>query len=349
MKYLYFSPIPQPSQPQEATTTGKNLSTLDSVDLNSTVVEALGSRAADVTVEGQYRYGAKYSTKFARELDELADSAFTNVSLFGDIDGEDISRPGYYAIESATVEPLHPNSFDVWIYDLSLTLEGTRGSHRQAVETSKDAKQNDFGSDQETRVAIPSAATHVEWWDGTAETESPSPVEARTTAYGDVDVYDVDAAPFDDPTLLYRSPEYELERDLHCRLWDTYGRGSKTDSDGVVQWVRAFATDHEPRGAMVLENGLLRLTLDDEAETISAERWSSGSWTDEALGTSSWAPVDVDVRHISPARLEVRILFSDGSSRYPLDCILSRGDVDALFVRTPNAQSATPSGLVDLR
>jgi len=97
----------------------------------------------------------------------------------------------------------------------------------------------------------------------------------------------------------------------------------------------------------VLENGLLRLTLDDEAEAISAARWSSGSWTPADLGSSGWAPVDGDVRHISPARIEARVLWSDGSTRYPLDLILQRGMPDALFVRTPNATSATPSTLVD--
>ncbi len=351
MKYLYFSPLPQTSQPEETTTTGKQLSTLDAVDLDSTVVQAIGSQAADVSLDGQYRYGTKYATKFARELDELADSAFTNLPLFGDVDGEDISRPGYYAVEEAVVEPLHPNSHDVWTYDLSLTLEGTRSSHRQAVKTSKDSKDNDYGSNETTYISIPAKASLVEWWDGNAVTESASPVETRASAYGDLEVYDVDAAGVGDyPTLLYRPAEYALERDLHCRLWDTYGRDAKHSDEGIVHWVRAFNTGHDPRGELVLENGLLRLTLDDVDETITAERWDAGSssWTSVSLGTSSWYPVDVDVRTIAPARLEARILWSDGSQRYPLDLVLSRGDVDALFARTPNAQSSTPSGLVDL-
>lgn len=345
MKFLYFSPIPTTAQPQESTTTGKDLSTLDAVDLSSSKVEAIGSQAADVTINGQYRYGTKYATKFARELDELSDSAYTSVPLFGDGDDE-ASRPGYYAIDQAVVEPLHPNSHDVWTYDLSLTLEGTQATHRQAVATSKVSVENDFGSDQTTYIAIPADASIVEWWDGDAATEEPTPIETRTSAFGDLDVYSLNAASYSDPTLLYRSPGYEADRDVHCRLWDTYGRGSKTDSDGVVQWVRAFATDHEPRGKLVLSNGLLRVTLDARGETMSAERWSSGSWSAVSIGVG-WAPVDVDVRAIAPARIEARILFSDGSERYALDMILSRGATDALFARTPNAQSPTPSTLMD--
>ena len=348
MKFLYTSPIPRQTQPQESTTTGKQLSTLDAVDLSSTVVQATGSQAADVSINGQYLYGAKYATKLARELDELSDSAFTNLPLFATSDGEEVSRPGYYAIEEAVVEPLHPNGHDVWTYDLSLTLEGTPATHHQTVETSKTSVTNDFGSDQQTHIAIPAAATLVEWWDGDAATESPTPIETRTSAFGDLDVFDVDAAPYFSPTLVYRPPGFEAERDLHVRLWDTYDRSSKTDSDGIVQWVRAFATDHELRGSWVLENGLLRLTLSDSS--ISAERWdsSTSAWTDQSLGTSSWSPVDVDVRSIAPARVQARVLFSDGSSRYPLDMILARGATDALWVRKPNATSATPPGLITL-
>lgn len=349
MKYLYTSPIPQQTQPEEATTTGKQLSTLDAVDLNSTAVEAIGSQAADVTVNGQYLYGAKYSTKLARELDELSDSAFTNLPLFATGDSE-VPRPGYYAIDEATVEPLHPNGHDVWTFDLSLTLEGTPATHLQAVETTttSDRLYHGFGNDQTRYVAIPAAADLVEWWDGNATTESPSPVETRSSAFGDVEVFDADTASFADPTLIYRTPGFAAERDLHCRLWDTYGRGSKTDSDGIVQWVRAFATDHELRGKWVVSNGILRLTLTDTS--ISAERWdaANSTWSAVSLGTSSWAPIDVDIRTVAPVRIEARIRFSDGSSRYPMDMVLSRGDENALWARTPNAQSDTPPGLIDL-
>lgn len=359
MKYLYTSPLPQTAQPQEATTTGKDISTLGNVDLSSTVVEAIGSQAADITAEGEYRYGAKYATKLARELDELADASFSNLPLYGE-NVDEIARPGYYAIDEATVEPLHPNSRDVWTYNLSLTIEGSRAEHYRAVEISRDGRKNDFGNDQDVHVGVDAAAELVQWWDGDAATEDATPIETRTTAFGDVDIFDVEAAGVgDDPTLLYRPASYAQERELDVRLWDDYGRGDKLDADGVVQWVRAFSSEHDPRGELVLENGILRLHLTDSS--ISAEFWTGygggeygsgdygeNSWEPVSLGDSDWAPVDVDIRHIAPARVAARIHFSDGSSRYPLDCILARGADKVLIVRTPNASEDTPPGLIDL-
>ncbi len=344
IRRLYRTPIPEGSFRDAGETQRTELSKLSALS-GSGSVESTGTSPGELSLQVQYR--GKYAGRLAKELAELLHSDSFSGLPYAPVEGS-AEDDGYYSAESVSPGRIRPQTDRAVNVDATLARDGTRGNQLQGVATAQSKRQNDFGSEQVTRIGIPASASMVRWWDGTAATEYPAPVATRSAEYGDLAIYDVDAASFADPTLLYKPASYDSVGDVDVGVWDTYGAASKRDQKDVVQWQRVFSPQHDARGAMVLENGLLRLTLDDDAETISAERWSSGSWSSVSLGTSSWAPVDVDVRHISPARLEVRILFSDGSNRYPLDCLLSRGDVDALFARTPNAQSATPAGLVDL-
>ncbi len=343
---LYRTPIPESAYRDTGETNRSEVARLAGLTGGGSV-ENTGTEPGEITLNVQYR--GEYAGRLALELSELLHSDAFSGLPYAPVEGS-AEDDGYYSAESVSPGRIRPQTDRAVNVDATLAKDGTRAKMLQAIATSTSNGQvdNDFGSDQYRYIGAPASASLVRWWDGNAATEYPSPVTTRSAEHGDVDIFDVDAASFADPTLVYKPASYDAIGDVDVGVWDTYGADSITDSNGVVQWQRVFSPEHDARGALVLENGLLRLTLDDDAETISAERWSSGSWSSVSLGASSWAPVDVDVRHISPARLEARILFSDGSSRYPLDCILSRGDVDALWVRTPNAQSATPAGLVDL-
>jgi len=343
---LYRTPIPESAYRDTGETSRTQLSKLAALS-GSSPVESTGQEASDLTLNVQYR--GEYAGRLALELSELLHSDTGAAIPYAPVEGT-AEDDGYYAAESVSPSRIRPQTDRVVNVDASLSRKGTRASHLQAVATSKSSRANDFGSGQTTHVAAPASASLVEWWDGDAATEEPSPVETRSAEHGDIEIYDVDAASYSDPTLLYRPVGYDEIGDVDVGVWDTYGTGSITDANGVTQWQRVFAPDHNARGAFVLENGLLRLTVDDGAETLTAEQWDSGtsSWAPTTLGTSGWAPLDVDVRTIQPARLEARIRFSDGSSTYTLDCILTRGAEEMLFVRTPNAQSATPQGLIDL-
>jgi len=343
---LYRTPIPESAYRDSGETQRTELSKLSALTGQGSV-QSTGTTPGELQLQVQYR--GTYAGRLALELSELLHSdAFSGIP-YAPVDGS-AEDDGYYSAESVSPGRIRPQTDRAVNVDATLARDGTRATHFQAVATSKDAEKNDFGSGQTTHIGVPASASLIRWWDGDAETEEPSPVETRSAEYGDVEIYDVDSADVgNDPTLLYKPAGYDEIGDVDVGVWDTYGADEKRDEDDVVQWQRVFATQHDPRGALVLENGLLRLTLDDVDETITAERWDSGSeeWTDEDLGSSGWEPVDVDVRHIAPARLEARVLWSDGSERYPLDMILARGAEDALWVRTPNAQSETPSTLVD--
>ena len=358
---LYRTPIPESAFRDTGETARTELSKLSALSGTGSV-QATGTSPGELQLQVQYR--GKYAGRLALEFSELLHSdAFTGLP-YAPASGS-AEDDGYYSAESVSPGRIRPQTDRVVNVDATLARDGTRATHLQAVETSKSSRTNDFGSDQTTHIGVPASASLVRWWDGDAATEYPTPVATRTAEFGNIEIYDADAASYTQPTLLYKPASYDAIGNVDVGIWDTYGAGSKRDADDVVQWQRVFSTQHDPRGALVLSNGLLRLTLDDEAETITAELWDGGSygdggygdggygtgdgsWSPVTLGASGWAPVDVDVRTISPARLEARVLWSDGSERYPLDAILSRGADKVLFARTPNAQSATPQGLIDL-
>ncbi len=342
IRRLYRTPIPESAYRDSGETQRTQLAKVAALSGNGSV-QSTGTSPGELTLNVQYR--GKYAGRLALELSELLHSDAFNGLPYAPTEGS-AEDDGYYSAESVSPGRIRPQTDRAVDVDATLARDGTRGDMLQGVETAKGAKENDFGSDQTTHIAIPASASMVRWWDGIAGVEWPSPVETRSAEFGDLELYSVDDSSFSDPTLLYKPESYDAIGDVDVGVWDTYGADSKRDQEDVVQWQRVFSAQHDPRGAMVLENGLLRLTLDDQAETIEAERWSAGSWTTESLA-GDWAPLDVDVRTIAPARLEARILWSDGSERYPLDLLLARGMEDALWVRTPNAQSPTPTGLVD--
>lgn len=363
IRRLYRTPIPESAYRDSGETQRTELAKLSALTGQGSVQQT-GTSPGELTLNVQYR--GEYAGRLALELSELLHSdAFTGLP-YAPKSGS-AEDDGYYSAESVSPGRIRPQTDRAVNVDATLARDGTRATHLQAVATSKGSRDNDFGTDQTTHIGVPASASLVRWWDGDAATEYPSPVATRTAEYGDVEIYDVDAASYSQPTLLYKPTGYDAIGDVDTGVWDTYAEGApQLDADGpiygykgygdggygegsgFVQWQRVFSPQHDLRGEFVIENGLVKLTLTDSS--IAAERWDDGlnTWTEVTLGSSSWAPVDVDVREIAPARVEARILFSDGTSRYPLDCILSRGDVDGLWARTPNAQSATPNGLVTL-
>lgn len=343
---LYRTPIPESAYRDTGETNRSELAKLAGLT-GGGVVEQTGTSPGEITLNIQYR--GEYAGRLALELTELLHSDAFGGLPYAPVSGS-AEDDGYYSAESVSPGRIRPQTDRAVNVDATLAKDGTRASHVQGAATSRSPVENDFGSDQTTHVGAPASASLVRWWDGGAAVEYPSPVATRSAEHGDVEIYSVGAAGVgvDDPMLVYRPAGYDTIGDVDVGVWDTYGAASITDSEGVTAWQRVFSRDHDPRGKLVLENGLLRLTLSDSS--IAAERWdaSTSSWTGQSLGTSDFEPLDVGIRSIAPARVEARVLFGDGSERYPLDCILSRGAEDALWVRTSNAQSGTPPGLVDL-
>jgi len=356
-KYIYSQPIPEWA-PNSTDAQAQRRASLQTALQGNATAESTGLEPGARSLQGSYL--GEDADILALELRELGDApAIEAVPAYDD--AGDPGMEGYYVLDSVDAGPPEPQAqATLQTYSLELKKTGTRRSHWRTVRTSMNERDSDFGSDSVTEIAVPAQAGQVRWWDGDADLEYPSPTETRTGEHRDVEIYDVDAASYSDPTLLFSIP-YSEEGRADCVVWDERGLGAKRDADGNVDWGRVFAPAHEFEGKVVLSSRILRLTLDDAAETIEAEFWTGyggggyggdgfgeNVWDTVDLGSSDWAPVDVDVRTIAPARLEARILFSDGSSRYPLDAILSRGADKVLFARTPNATSATPQGLIDL-
>jgi hypothetical protein len=200
-------------------------------------------------------------------------------------------------------------------------------------------------------VGVPAPATGVEWYNTeSGATASAESVASRGGEFVDVDVYDASPsnAPYagDRLALVYDLP-YQDEGLGDVKVWDDYGR-AKFDDDGVCTWARVFIPGHDYAGIPVLDNGLLRVSL-DATDGLAAEAWddASGEWTTVSLPTSDWTLAGVDLRELSPTRTTGILAFEHTSSgdQYRLRVLLHRGRLGLQFDRlTPRD---LPAGLVE--
>ena len=363
---IYKTPLPEATTPTERDALGTQLAE-QGVLGGDAIVEALSTQAADLRLIGQYALGPYYSELLATELEELADSSLSAVPLYGGSS----ARAGYYAVESANVEPIHAGGRDIWEWELSLTNVGTRKSHVQALETkpSQPSPGHAFGNDLDALVGIPSAARQVRVVDSTSEPTQrsrPTPVETVETEFGDVDLYDATAEAVDEPVYLYDVAK-DAQPPVDVRVYDTRGRASKfivADSGRVRAWQSVFARDHEFTGSVVCSNGRLRVTIDeptaaDPSATLDAERWDptasggDGAWTTIDLPSyadgdiaTDWQPADVDLTHIGQARVAAQVEFeavagTNAGDVYSVDAELERGR-ESLEVWTPESVAELP-------
>jgi hypothetical protein len=285
----------------------------------------------------------------AEELEELfASDGIEEVPLYGP--DEPLGSDRYYVLEQVDVSRVEPQLAEVQEFQGTIRQSGTHNTHYRAVESTLVQVENDFGNDTTAEVGVPATASKVRWFDAeTEETASTSSVATRSAQLGDVEIYDADAAPYDAPTLLYEI-DYQDEGDVDVVVWDTLGRGSKLDNDGVVQWQRAFDGGHSFDEA-VLDNGLLRLRFAGPVPELTAQEWddAAGAWSDVALGASDWELLDLDITTLAMARVDAQVRFentSDGSE-YPLNMSLKRGYPDAQWSIPENESGPIPSGLQD--
>lgn len=357
MKYLYTSPLPEAASTAEADSLGQRLAKAGLIKADGAVVESLSSEAADLTLEGQYRWGEEISTMLAAELDELSDSSLPTLPLYRRNGAGSYENAGYYEIETARVEPLHANDRSAWRYSLSLTSAGKKGRHYRALEPSPYKLVRDvWGNTLDRHVGVPSAAQKVQWFGGDPdERTGATPIETRSTAAADVDIYDIDDAPDgygDAPALIY-TVDYADERPCGVRVYDTRGYDSKFTSEGVRQWQAVHSTGHDiDTDPVVMSNALFRLRLDEVAGTLEAETWdaTAESWTTVGLESSQPSTVtlfDVDLETISMVRDRAQLTFDVDGSLFALDVVLHRG-FEGIQAGLPEDQAGPiPQDLVD--
>jgi hypothetical protein len=360
MKNIYNSPLAEMSTQLERGRLAQKLAKAGQLQRDGAAVESLSSEAADLRLEGQYRWGENYSTMLAMELDELSDSSLPALPLYRP-EGS-YENAGYYEIESADVEPLHANRRDVWQFSLSLTSVGGRASHFRTVLPNPSQVDHDeqWGNDLTEIVGIPSTVSKVRWFDADSSTvAAASSVGTCSGQNIDIDEYDLDdgrsalgLADDATPTLIY-DVNYHDDARAGVRAYDTRGYDAKFANSGYGprQWQTIHSTRHDIDDPIVISNGCLRLELDEAAGTITAETWDSSTSSWSAVGltnNSSWSLLDVDLTHVGMVRVDAQLTFSDGSSLFALDAILGRG-ADAVLFDNPQADDGEPipQGLLD--
>lgn len=348
---LYALTIPRGAQLDTTATEQRELSERGILGPGPAAVDAVASQAASYRLEGQV-VAPTYAAQVAAEFEELfAADGYRAVPLFAT--GGNASTDGWYALRDVDSGPATAKSDEVHDISGRLVRAGTNDSHWRTVRlipSSERTVENDFGSDTDQEVAAPAAASDVQWFDDvTGETEAASSTATRTTEGGDVDIYDPTAPSIDARELLF-TIDYSDVGGTDCLVWDTRGRSysDTTPAGDTIEpaWQYVFSPAHVFDGDAVLENGYLRLTF-DFAGGLTAERWSTGSYGNVSLGSSTWEPSRLDIVEISPAELVAQVQFVDtsDSSTYTLDLSLQRGATDALWTRPASETSATPSGL----
>lgn len=351
-RILHTQFIPGDSQTGLSETLRRRTATAGAVSEGASPARVISAEPGETTVDATYR-GAR-AKMMAKEVAGLLDASdYDMIPYYGA--NESTDEDGYYIPASASDEPAEIRD-EGSFYSVTGTLRkrGTRRSHWRSVTTAKATVDNDFGNDDVAEIGIHDDARLVEWLNArTGETESASAVRTVDGEHATVAIYDVDDSDFDDPTLIFDLP-YEREGFADVRVWDDKGE-SRTDDDGNVLWRKIYDASHDPDGAFVLENDILRLVLndDDSEQTLDAYRWDEDAdeYAEVSLGDSDWTTEYVDVRRIGSSRLRARVRFIDGSGdeSYTLVLTLTRGDESALWRRREkDGVSPTPSGLEDL-
>ncbi|GAA1280125.1 hypothetical protein GCM10009725_30040 [Aeromicrobium tamlense] len=362
MKYLYKVPLEEVSQTGEADTLESQLAEAGVLQGDNVVVEQLSSSAADLSLDGQFRVGQWHSQMHAEELEELANSSFEALPLFRD--GERYGKAGYYEIASATVNPAHANARDIYEWDLDLTKKGNRADDYRALETNPrgpgapSGVDHEFGNATEALVGVPEAARKVLWFDSeTGDRAVAEPVETRASEFGDVDIYDLengeDAVGVENPTLVYEI-DYGDEAPVDCAVYDTRGEPEKyleSDNGRVRLWQSLFSTQHDFDDEIALDNGLVRLRLDETEGTIAAEEWDSSteSWGDVGLDQPADVELwDVDLQEVAMVRDKCQLTFDVDGDLFALDAILSRGSESVLFDIPAGESGPIPAGIEEM-
>jgi hypothetical protein len=358
MKYLFSSPLPEAATTNESDSLGQQLSELGLLDADSAAVESISSKAADLALEGQYRWGGQFSSLVASELDELADASLSQLPLYQR--NATYQNQGFYEIKSADVEPVHANRRVVWQYRLSLTFVGKRGSKFRALATNTRQADHPWGNTMDALIGIPADTRKVRWHDPKPERVEPAtPVRTVTGEPGDIELYDVEAGEaalgVSNPALVY-DIAYSSDVTGSVRVYDSLGRAAKYSNggDGPRQWQIVHSTEHDIQDPVVLSNGVLRVRLDEDGTPeISAEEWddSAGSWvTVDAVETeganTDWSLYDVDLMEIGMQDVRCQLGFehpTDGL--YAVNASLQVGREAVLFWRPESEADPVPSGL----
>ena len=349
-KILYTVAIAADELTDASQRVARNVSSAGSITDGPTAVESISLEPGEFPLTAQLRGDS--AERRAAVLEELFDAQNISEVAFYDANGS--NADGYYALENTTVEPVDPRSLEVEQFDGVLKRKGTRNSYYRAIEA-KGNNQVDhdeaWGNDEEALIALSESSRKVRWFGKAGDSEPAQAVETRTGRYGDLEIYDVADWPFsesENATLIY-DLAYDQEGRSDVELWEACTEDKY--EEGILQWFRIFRTDHDFDCELVFENSLLRLRLDEDAGTTTAEEWDDGTddWTEITLGDpGDWSVLDADLTHIGMVRVDAQLTLEHPTEGlFALNASMQRGAEDVLFSIPPNQQGPIPTGIVD--
>lgn len=316
---------------------------------DSPTVSAISVGSGEILFTGQFR--GKYASLMNHEIEELFSApGFESVPYYGD--GVQTNEDGYYVLRDVDIGRSDPRDDRFQDFDGVMESKGTREEFYLSLRSEPvQVSRNDFGNATTANLAVPGDATQVMWFDSSSvSTESPTVVATAQTEAGSVDFVDPQNSSFSNPRLIYQLPYDAVSRE-DAAVWDTYGR-TKFDSEGLRAWGRVFLPGHDFVGLPIVDTARLRLEFDTPGNTLSATRWNSStsSWDAVALGTSDWQLSGLDVRGVTPTRIEARVGFEDSasSSTYAFQLLADRGKDRVQWLQPENTSEVAPSGLVSL-
>lgn len=327
--------------------------------LNSTPeVKPTASEAVDKRLSG--RFAGALAELMARELEELAEVSDAKLPLHVvDHNGNPVTtgEEAYYSISDVTVEPPDDRARAGAVgYRADLKRVGTHESHYRVVHFKPTEIFHPWGSNKTAYVGVPASATKRRWLDSVEKTWLHADVDHAVSAEGgDVDMIDTDDAPYaSDSVALMYEVEAGGEYPTDPTLWDDYNRAKyQTDADGneYNSWQHVYDSTHEFDGVPVLDNGLIRLYLDEAVGDIECEEWDdvNQTWTTTVIDLQSWELQDADITQVGLSTLRSQLLFyrDTDTSHYTLDVALHRGWETAQFAVPDNESDDVPTHLED--
>lgn len=345
---LYTLTLPEGIQVRTEARTPKSQERQGVLGSDTGNVEAVATEPGErpLTVE----YPDKYARIRAAEVRELAKGYSQPLVFHGKT--ESTPSDGYYSI--GTIDrggPIDPRSGKFQRARVAITKDGTPASHWRRVSTAPATVSHPFGTVTEAPVGIDADASKARWYNPeTQATAEPTVLRTASGESADIDIYDANAAPYDRPELIYELP-MGSGGVADPRIYDERGNASTRDANGALHWQKVFATSHQFKGVINIDNEVLIVRIDElGSPSISAERWDTGtsSYAAVTLGTSDWEVFDWDIRAIGTAQVggvaEFRDTTQSPTAYHVLRWQLQRGAANILWT----SDTTVPAGLQTL-
>jgi len=368
---LYAVEIPEDALQTRPARPGRRVASAGAVSSDFAAVQGVGSTATEQDLSGELV--GRFAQLTATELEQLFSADLGPLPYFA-IGTASASDAGYYeASQARGIEPRDARDDRIQKFTGTLERVGTRRSHWRGMFANPEPVDNPFGSGSTAEIGLNHRAQKVRWFDSATDSQA---IEAATvqrtvkTERDEIDIYDATEPSFSQPTLIFSLP-YRHEWRTDARIFDDRGvqkyhtetgSGDSVGSASVgtatiagtrsaTQWQQVFLTTHDFEGHHVVENGRLRLVLDDAGQT-RAYRYGhdDGQYNRVQLGLSDWRLFDVDLIDIGLARVDLQLEYEDTSASslttHNLNCSLIRGRENAL-VANPSNEGSVPTGLTD--